>query len=78
MRAYWVIGGWALLQIWHLAGKATSDVAYGAHVGGLAVGALLFLVMRPAGVKLFECMRPGNGLGAGIRRQYLDPRCAAA
>jgi membrane associated rhomboid family serine protease len=64
VRAYWVIGGWALLQLFLLAGKADDGVAYLAHVGGLAVGALLFLVLRPAGVKLFECMSPGMAYGA--------------
>ena len=67
VRAYWVIGGWALLQLFLLAGKADDGVAYLAHVGGLVVGALLFLVLRPAGVKLFECMGPGMAYGGGIR-----------
>jgi membrane associated rhomboid family serine protease len=56
VRAYWVIGGWALLQIYLLSQKSDDGVAYLAHVGGLVAGALLFLVMRPAGVELFECV----------------------
>lgn len=56
VRAYWVIGGWGLLQLFMLAGKMDDGVAYLAHVGGLFAGALLFMVMRPNGVKLFECM----------------------
>jgi len=56
VRAYWVIGGWALLQLFLLAGQADDGVAYMAHVGGLGVGAVLFLGLRPTGVKLFECM----------------------
>jgi len=55
VRAYWVIGGWALLQVILLANQTDDGVAYLAHVGGLIAGALLFLVMRPNGVKLFEC-----------------------
>jgi membrane associated rhomboid family serine protease len=55
VRAYWVIGGWALLQVVLLANKTDDGVAYLAHVGGLAAGALLFLIMRPSGVELFAC-----------------------
>jgi membrane associated rhomboid family serine protease len=60
VRAYWVIGAWALLQIFLLAQHSDDGVAYLAHVGGLAAGALLFLVMRPAGVDLFECIDPAD------------------
>jgi membrane associated rhomboid family serine protease len=61
VRAYWVIGAWALLQIFLLAQHSDDDaVAYLAHVGGLAAGAILFLVMRPAGVELFECVDPAD------------------
>jgi membrane associated rhomboid family serine protease len=56
VRAFWVIGGWALLQIYLLSQNSDDGVAYLAHVGGLVAGALLFLVMRPAGVELFECV----------------------
>jgi len=66
IRAYWVIGGWALLQLAMLANKPDDGVAYLAHVGGLAAGALLFLVMRPAGVKLFECMAREAAPFAGL------------
>ena len=56
LRAYWVIGGWALLQLFLLSNKADDGVAYLAHVGGLVAGAILFLIMRPSGVQLFECI----------------------
>jgi membrane associated rhomboid family serine protease len=56
VRAYWVIGGWALLQLYLLANRTNDDVAYIAHVGGLVAGAALFLVLRPAGVQLLECI----------------------
>jgi len=32
------------------------DVAYSAHFGGLLAGALLFFVLRPGHVALFECL----------------------
>lgn len=56
VRAYWVIGGWVLLQLYQIASQNDDGVAYVAHGGGLIAGALLFLVMRPAGVRLFECV----------------------
>jgi membrane associated rhomboid family serine protease len=60
LRAYWVIGAWALLQIFLLAQHSNDGVAYLAHVGGLVAGAILFVVMRPAGVELFECVDPAD------------------
>jgi membrane associated rhomboid family serine protease len=55
IRAFWVIGGWALWQVFEATSRAEGGVAYWAHVGGLATGAALFLLMRPPGVRLFEC-----------------------
>ena len=67
VRAYWVIGGWGLLQLVLLSQKTNDGVAYAAHVGGLFAGALLFLAMRPAGVKLFECVaNPWLPVGVGL------------
>jgi membrane associated rhomboid family serine protease len=55
LRAYWIIGSWVIVQVL-LALSGTQDgVAYWAHVGGLITGAVLFVAMRPAGVRLFEC-----------------------
>ena len=73
VRAYWVIGGWAVLQLFSLAGKADDGVAYLAHVGGLVAGALLFLALRPAGTRLFECMKApaGDDALAGMDRNTL-------
>jgi membrane associated rhomboid family serine protease len=56
VRAYWVIGGWGLLQAYLLAQRPNDDVAYSAHVAGLIVGAALFVWLRPAGVQLLECV----------------------
>ena len=55
LRAFWVIGGWALWQIVEVASRAQDGVAYWAHVGGLITGAILFALIRPPGVQLFEC-----------------------
>jgi len=56
IRAYWVIGGWVILQLYLSVSGADDGVAYAAHVGGLAAGAVLFLLLRPATVDLFECI----------------------
>lgn len=55
IKAYWLIGGWIVLQAAQLLGNTQDGVAYGAHVGGLIAGAALFYVLRPKGVQLFEC-----------------------
>src|SRR4051812_7235678 len=67
VRAYWVIGAWGVLQLVSLAGQPEDDIAYLAHIGGFAAGALLFVVLRPAGVRLFECI----GAGPEIERATL-------
>jgi membrane associated rhomboid family serine protease len=56
LRAYWIIGSWAILQVVEATNDVQDGVAYWAHVGGLITGAVLFVVMRPAGVKLFDCV----------------------
>jgi membrane associated rhomboid family serine protease len=54
--AWMVIGLFVLTQIVHLAGTDNDGVAYMAHVGGLTAGVLLFLILRPRHVPLFECI----------------------
>jgi membrane associated rhomboid family serine protease len=58
LASYWVLGFWILSQAWHVFSLEKSDTAWWAHVGGLIAGAILITIMRPAGVLLFECMRP--------------------
>jgi membrane associated rhomboid family serine protease len=58
LASYWVLGFWALSQVWHVFSLQKGDTAWWAHVGGLAAGAVLITVIRPAGVVLFQCMRP--------------------
>jgi membrane associated rhomboid family serine protease len=64
LASYWVLGFWALSQVWHVFSLEKSDTAWWAHVGGLAAGALLITIIRPAGVLLFECMRPEDAVAA--------------
>jgi membrane associated rhomboid family serine protease len=56
LRAYWIIGFWVLWQIIQIANQESDGVAYWAHIGGLIAGAVLFVVLRPAGVPLLQCV----------------------
>jgi membrane associated rhomboid family serine protease len=58
--AYWVLGFWVLMQIWEIVKHSSDGVAWWAHIGGLAAGALLILVLRKPGVELFACVEPGE------------------
>jgi membrane associated rhomboid family serine protease len=62
----WVLGFWILVQVWHIISDDKGDTAWWAHIGGLGVGALLVTVMRPPGVPLFDCMRPGDAVVASV------------
>ena len=55
LRAYWIIGGWLIVQATEALMGVQDGVAYWAHIGGLITGAILFIVMRPPGVRLFDC-----------------------
>jgi membrane associated rhomboid family serine protease len=56
LRAYWIIGVWAIYQFVDAASRAGDGIAYSAHVGGLITGAILFVVMRPPGIVLLDCV----------------------
>jgi len=58
----WVLGFWALMQIWNVVTPAKGDTAWWAHIGGLLVGAVLIVLLRRPELRLFECMRPGDAL----------------
>ncbi len=61
VQAYWVIGGWILLQLFYFGAHENDGVAYAAHLSGLIAGAGLFWLMRPRNVELFECIdQPGE------------------
>jgi membrane associated rhomboid family serine protease len=68
ISAFWVIGAFALTQLWNLEATGKSDVAYWCHLGGMLAGAALFPLMRLPGVQLFECVRmphyPAGSAGA--------------
>lgn len=58
----WVLGFWALAQIWNVLSAAKGDTAWWAHIGGLLVGAVLVVLLRRPELRLFDCMRPGDVL----------------
>src|SRR5215813_9656924 len=60
LSAYWVVGAFVLMQIISLDSASRSEVAYWCHFGGMVAGALLLLLLRPAGVRLFDCMQGGS------------------
>ena len=57
LPAFLVLGAWVLLQIWHVMFPSDGHTSWWTHIGGLAAGALLVIVMRKPGVKLFECFQ---------------------
>jgi len=55
LAAQWVLGFWILLQFLNVTLAANYEVAWWTHIGGVVVGAILVVVLRPPGVKLFDC-----------------------
>jgi membrane associated rhomboid family serine protease len=78
ISAYWVIGLFVLSQLWNLGAASRSEVAYWCHFGGMVTGALLFPLLKPSWVRLFECRQPGRdtvvqiGPGRAARDARLD------
>jgi membrane associated rhomboid family serine protease len=72
VRAFWVVGAFAILQFISLGAASKSEVAYWCHVGGMVAGGILFYVMRPAGVRLFQCIDPDTRLAELERSSYRD------
>src|SRR6516164_994239 len=58
ISAYWVVGLFVLTQLWKLGASSKSEVAYWCHFGGLLAGAVLFPLLKPRAVKLFQCLQP--------------------
>jgi membrane associated rhomboid family serine protease len=58
ISAYWVVGLFVLLQLWNLGASSKSEVAYWCHFGGMLSGGLLFPLIKPSWVKLFQCLQP--------------------
>ncbi len=59
LTAYWALGFWIVAQFANLLWDKDENVAWWAHIGGLAAGAVLILFMRRRGVPLFDRTRGG-------------------
>jgi membrane associated rhomboid family serine protease len=60
LSAYWVIGLFALTQVWNVIAHTADGVGYWAHIGGLIAGACLLPLLRHPDVVLFECVRSAD------------------
>jgi membrane associated rhomboid family serine protease len=54
ISAAWVLGVWVATQLAMAFLNQSDEVAWWAHIGGVAAGAILVLVMRRPGVPLFD------------------------
>jgi membrane associated rhomboid family serine protease len=52
-----LLGGrlFVLIQLWNLGASSKSEVAYWCHFGGMLAGGVLFPLIKPRWVKLFQC-----------------------
>ena len=58
ISAYWVVGLFVITQLWKLGASSKSEVAYWCHFGGMLGGAVLFPLLKPRAVRLFQCLQP--------------------
>ena len=55
LKAMWVLGFWVVWQIVSvMLPQAGGNTAWWAHIGGLVAGAILIILMRRPGVRLFD------------------------
>ena len=54
LGAMWVLGFWIAIQFISVLSAGEDNVAWWSHIGGLICGAVLTVVMRRRGVKLFD------------------------
>ncbi|MTI44023.1 membrane associated rhomboid family serine protease [Roseibium hamelinense] len=54
LSAQWVLGAWVVYQVFNAVFTQESQVAWSAHIGGLAAGAILVIFLRRPGVPLFD------------------------
>src|SRR5262249_49661264 len=58
ISTYWVVGIFVIGQLWNLRASSESDVAYWCHLGGMVAGCVLFPLIKPRSVRLFQCQQP--------------------
>ena len=73
ISAYWVVGLFIISQLWNLGASSKSEVAYWCHFGGMLGGALLFPLLKPRGVRLFQCLQPVRDTVVQIGPQRAGP-----
>ncbi len=54
ISAAWVLGVWAVTQLVMVLVSQPNQIAWWAHIGGMAAGAILILFMRRPGMPLFD------------------------
>jgi membrane associated rhomboid family serine protease len=54
ISAAWVLGFWVVSQFAMVLLNHSDQVAWWAHIGGMAAGAILVLILRRPGVPLFD------------------------
>jgi membrane associated rhomboid family serine protease len=57
ISAAWVLGVWVATQVVMVLVASSDQVAWWAHIGGVASGAILIVFMRRPGVPLFDRRR---------------------
>lgn len=68
LSAMWVLGGWIAFQFFNVFAATEADsTAWWAHIGGLAAGAVLIVVLRRPGVVLFDSDLPRPAKAARMR-----------
>lgn len=46
VSAYWVLGLWVAVQVWHVVARDEADTAWWAHIGGFVAGLVLVFLLR--------------------------------
>lgn len=68
IAAVWPLGFWALFQVYEVSTSERGEIAWWTHIGGFICGAILVLILRRSGVKLFD-----RGLAASTpQTQHID------
>jgi membrane associated rhomboid family serine protease len=79
LRAKYALGGWALMQLAFAVLLTDDGTAWWAHVGGMAAGAALIVVMRRPGVPLLGNAAAGQDATPSLQGAPLDsPTIAGA
>jgi membrane associated rhomboid family serine protease len=52
--SFWVLGFWALYQVFEVTTSEAGEIAWWTHIGGFVAGAVLVVFLRRPGVRLFS------------------------